>query len=132
MAKNDYIKSKLKVDQVRTQISGLESSITRDVRIATRAVRSGFQQLDVTARGRAYADEVLQSYIKKQKVGLATTKDVLDVLNNQVVAKATEIQAVTDYNNAIVFLWKTTGELLAREGITLDGKEADELYRKNR
>lgn len=86
----------------------------------------------MTARGRAYADEVLQAYIKKQKVGLATTKDVLDVFNNLVTAKTNEIQAVADYNNAIVNLWKTTGELLVREGVTLNGKEADELYRYNR
>lgn len=131
-AKNDYIKSKLKVDQTRTQVRSLEETISKDVRTAVRAVRSGYLQLDVTARGRAYAEEVLQAYIKKQKVGLATTKDVLDVLNNLVTAKANEIQAVTDFNNAIVTLWKTTGELLEREGITLDGKEADALYEKNR
>jgi outer membrane protein len=131
-AKNDYIKSKLKVSQTQTQVKSLEESISRDVRTAVRAVRSGYLQLDVTARGRAYADEVLQAYIKKQKAGLATTKDVLDVMNNQVAAQGNEIQAVTDYNNAIVNLWKTTGELLDREGITLGEKEADSLYDKNR
>jgi outer membrane protein len=131
-AKNDYIKSKLKVEQTRTQVKSLEESISRDVRTAVRAVRSGYLQLDVTARGRAYADEVLQAYIKKQKVGLATNKDVLDEMNNLVTAQGSEIQAVTDYNNAIVALWKATGELLAKEGITLGEKDADSLYDKNR
>lgn len=131
-ARNDYIKKKLLVEQSKTQVLSLEETIARDIRIAGRAVESGYKQLDVTAKGRAYADEVLQAYIKKQKVGLATTKDVLDVMNNQVAAQATEIQAVTDYNNALVTLWKTTGELLEREGIRLDGKEADSLYTKNR
>jgi outer membrane protein len=131
-ARNDYIKKKLLVEQSKTQVLSLEETIARDIRIAARAVDSGYKQLDVTAKGRAYADEVLQAYIKKQKVGLATTKDVLDVMNNQVAAQATEIQAVTDYNNALVTLWKTTGELLEREGVTLDGKEADSLYTKNR
>lgn len=131
-AKNDYIKSKLAVAQNKTQVKSLEESIARDVRIAARAVRSGYLQLDVTARGRAYAEEVLQAYIKKQKVGLATTKDVLDELNNLVTAKGNEIQAVTDYNNAIVNLWKATGELLEKEGITLGEKEADKLYEDNR
>jgi outer membrane protein TolC len=131
-AKNDYIKSKLAVAQNKTQVKSLEETISRDVRIAVRAVRSGYLQLDVTARGRAYAEEVLQAYIKKQKVGLATTKDVLDELNNLVTAQGNEIQAVTDYNNAIVNLWKSTGELLDREGITLGEKEADSLYDKNR
>jgi outer membrane protein TolC len=131
-AKNDYIKSKLLAEQGRTQIRSLEETISRDVRTAIRAVSSGYKQLDVTARGRAYAEEVVQAYIKKQKVGLATTKDVLDVLNNMVTAQGSEIQAVTDYNNAIVTLWKTTGELLPREGIVLGEKEADSLYSANR
>ena len=131
-AKNAYIKSKLVVEQNRTQVKSLEETVARDVRSAVRAVRSGYLQLDVTARGRIYADEVLQAYLKKQKVGLATTKDVLDVLNNLVTAQSSEIQAVTDYNNAIVALMKATGELLEREGITLGEKEADSLYDKSR
>ncbi len=131
-AKNDYIKSKLAVEQNKTQLKSLEEAVARDVRTAARAVQSGFLQLDVTARGRAYAEEVLQAYIKKQKVGLATTKDVLDELNNLVTAKANEIQALSDYNNAIVNLWKTTGELLEREGITLGEREADALYDRNK
>lgn len=131
-AENDYIRSKLKIDQTRTQIKSLEESVSTNVRSAIRAVRSGYLQLDVTAKGRAYAEEVMEAYIKRQKVGLATTKDLLDVLNNLVTAKGNEIQAVTDYNNAIVTLWKSTGELLEREGITLGGKEADALYEKSR
>ncbi len=131
-AENDYIKSKLKVEQSRTQVRSLEESIGKDVRTAVRAVSSGYKQLDVTARGRAYAEEVLQAFIKKQKVGLATTKDVLDVLNNLVTAQGNEIQAVTDYNNAIVALWKATGELLEKEGISLGEKDANTLYDANR
>jgi outer membrane protein TolC len=131
-AKNDYIRSKLAVEQNKIQIKSLEETIANDVRTTARAVRSGYLQLDVTARGRAYAEEVLQAYIKKQKVGLATTKDVLDELNNLVTAQGNEIQAVTDYNNAIVAFWKATGELLEREGITLGEKEAGKLYEDNR
>lgn len=127
-AKNDYIKSRLKVDQTRTQVRSLQESIANDVRTSARAVESGYLQLDVTARGRAYAEEVLQAYVKKQKVGLATTKDVLDELNNLVTAQGNEIQAVSDYNKAITQLWKSTGELLEREGVTVSEKEADDLY----
>ena len=131
-AENNFIKSKLKVDQTRTQINSLEETISTNVRSAIRAVRSGYLQLDVTSRGRTYAEEVMDAYIKKQKVGLATTKDLLDVLNNLVTARGNEIQAVVDYNNAIVALWKSSGELLEREGITLGSKEAEALYEKNK
>lgn len=127
-AKNDSIKSKLKIEQIRTQVRSYEESIKNDVGAAVRAVDFGFLQLNVTAQGRVYAEEVLQAYIEKQKSGLATTKDVLDSLNNLVTEQGKDIQAVTDYNNAIVTLWKTTGELLKQEGITLGKKESEALY----
>jgi outer membrane protein TolC len=74
----------------------------------------------------------MEAYIDKQKVGLTTTKDVLDVFNNLVTAQGNVIQAVTEYNNAIVMLWKATGELLDRERITITEKEANSLYNKNK
>jgi outer membrane protein TolC len=131
-AENDYIKSKLKVEQVQTQVKILEDAVVNEVRNAIRALQSSYKQLDVTSRGSAYAEERLQAYIKKNRVGLATTKDVLDVQNDLVTARGNQIQAVADYGNAITALWKAGGELLEREGIFLSEKDADALYEKNR
>ena len=127
-AENDYIKSKLKAEQLRAQIRSQEDAIADEVRSAIRAVQSGYKQIDVTRRGSAYAEEVLNAYIKKAQVGLATTKDVFDVQNNLIAAKGAEIKAKTGYDNALTQYWKATGEILGREGIRIDGKEADELY----
>jgi outer membrane protein TolC len=131
-AENDYIKTKLKVGQTQTQIKSLEDTVTNDVRNAIRALQSSYKQLDVTARGSAYAEQRLQAYIKKNKVGLATGKDVLDSENDLVTAKGNQIQAVANYNNAITALWKASGELLDREGIKVSEKDADSLYEKSR
>lgn len=131
-AKNDYIRSKLRVAQSQTQVRSLEETVTYDVRTAARGVSSGYVQLEVTARGRAYAEERLQAFIKRNQVGLATTRDVLDVENELVTAKGNQIRAVADYNNAITALWKATGEILEREGITISEQDADALYEKNR
>lgn len=127
-AENDYIKTHLKAEQLRTQIKSQEETISNEVRNATRAVRSGYKQLDVTTRGAAYAEEVLNAYIKKARVGLATTKDVFDVQTNLVTAKGAQISARTSYDGALTQYWKTTGEILAREGIAINGKNADTLY----
>jgi len=131
-AENTYIKNKLKTEQVQTQVRSLEDTVVNDVRNAIRAMQSSYKQLDVTSRGSAYAEQRLQAYIKKQKVGLATNKDVLDVENDLVTAKGNQIQALADYNNAITALWKASGELLSREGINVTEKDADALYEKNR
>ncbi len=129
-AKNDYIRNRLKSEQLRTQIRSQEESIDNEVRSAIRGVQSGYKQLDVTKRGSAYAEEVLNAYIKKAAVGLATTKDVFDVQTNLVTAKGAEIQAKTGYDNALTQYWKATGELLRREGIRIDAGDADALYGK--
>lgn len=129
-ALNDSIKGRLKTEQLRLQLQSQEEAIANEVRSAIRGVQAGYKQLDVTARGSAYAQEVLNAYVKKAAVGLATTKDVFDVQNNLVAAKGAEISARAGYDNALTLYWKATGETLDREGIKINGKEADALYGK--
>lgn len=127
-AENDYIHSKLVLDQAQTQLRSLESSIANDVRAALRVLQVSYKQIDVTARGTAYAEERLRAFQKKNAVGLATTKDVFDVENDLVTARGNQIQALVDYNNAITGLWRVTGELLDRQGIKVSQSQSDPLY----
>jgi outer membrane protein len=127
-AENDYIRSRLTLEQARTQLQSLESSIANEVRTAIRSLQSSYKQLEVTDRGRAFAEERLNAFIKKNKVGLATTRDVLDVENDLVAAKNNQIKALADYNNALTQFWRSTGEILDKEGIKVSEKEGDALY----
>lgn len=129
-AENDYIKSKLALEQARTQLRLTESNIANDVRTAIRGVQASYKQLEVTDRGRAFAEERLNAFIKKNQAGLATTKDVLDVENDLVTAKNNQIRALADYNSAVVRLWQTTGQLLDKQGIRIDENQAEALYRE--
>lgn len=131
-AENDYIKNRLKTDQIRTQLDLLNSTISSEVRSSARAVESSFKQLDVADRGMAYAEERLKAYLKKSEVGLATTKDLLDVENDLVAARTNQIRAQATYTAAVSQLWKATGELLARDGITVSSSQADALYKSIR
>lgn len=130
-AKNTFIKSRLSSEQARVQVKNLEDTIRNEVKIAVRGIRASYLQLDVADRGLAYAEERLRAYIKKNEVGLATTKEVVDVQNDLVAAKTNQIKAQAEYTIAIGQLWRATGEVLEREGITLNGKEADALYDSN-
>ncbi|OGU08513.1 MAG: RND transporter [Geobacteraceae bacterium GWC2_58_44] len=128
-AKNEYLRSRLAVEQAQTQLQSLEAGIAREVKAAIRLVASSYKQLDVTSRGRAYAEDRLRAFQKRNAVGLATTKDVFDVENDLVTAKGSQIQAVVDYNNAITQLWRVTGEILDRQGIRVSENQADALVR---
>jgi len=129
-AENDYTRKKLSLEQARTQLQSLESGVSKDVKAAIRLVAASYKQLEVTARGRAYAEDRLRAFQKRHDVGLATTKDVFDVENDLVAAKGNQIQAVVDYNNSITQLWRVTGEILDQEGISVTDSQADPLYEK--
>jgi outer membrane protein len=131
-ARNDYIKSRLTKEQAQTQLQSLEAGIAKDVKTSIRLLASSYKQLDVTTRGRAYAEDRMRAFEKKNAVGLATTKDVIDALNDLVTAKGNQIQAVVDYNNAITQLWHVTGELLDRQGIKVTENQADPLYQRDK
>jgi outer membrane protein TolC len=79
-----------------------------------------------------YAEERLKAFIRKNEVGLATTKDVLDVENDLANAKNNQITALVVYNDAITQLWQVTGEILEREGIRIIENDADKLYTNTR
>lgn len=129
-AENTYVRNKLKFEQAKVQARSLEQSIENEIKTAIRGIETSYKQIDVTDRGRLYAEERLQSYIKKNEVGLATTKDVLDVENDLVTAKGNQIQALVDYNDSITQLWRATGELLEREGVHVTSEASDVLYRR--
>jgi outer membrane protein TolC len=131
-AENDYRRSRLKTEQTALQIKSLEEGAANEVRAAVRSVTTGFKQIEVADRGRAFAEERLRAFIRKNEVGLATTKDVLDVENDLVAAKSNQILAVVNYDNAITNLWKVTGELLEREGIRVVEGDFDKLYSSTR
>lgn len=128
-AENDFVKSRLIGEQIRTQLESQTSLLASEVRIAIRSVQSAFKLLDVSDRARLYADERLKAYIRKSEVGLATNKDVLDVENDLAAARSNQIKAQLAYSTALSQLWKSTGELLEREGITINAAKSDTLYK---
>ena len=98
------------------------------MRAAIRALASTHKQIEVTERAQVYAEENLRAYIRRNEVGLATIKDVLDVETTLATARSNHNKALTDYNIAMNQYWKATGELLEREGIVVTDNHANGLY----
>lgn len=131
-AENELRKSRLKMEQISLQLRSLEENSANEVRSAIRAIESGYKQIDVADRGTKFAEERLRAFIRKNEVGLATTKDVLDVENDLAVSRSDRIKAVVGYANAMTRFWQVTGELLDREGIRVVESDADKLYSATR
>jgi len=127
-AENDYRKSRLRTQQTELQVRSLEETAINDVKSAIRSVDSWYKQIEVADRGKAFAEERMRAFLRKSEVGLATTKDVLEVEADLAAARNNQISAVVNYANAVTDLWRVTGELLEREGIRVLESEADKLY----
>jgi len=129
-ARADLAASRLKASQARTQLSAAEESAGLEVRAALRALDSQREQIAVTAQGVTAAETLLASYRKRQQLGLATTKDLLDVEAGLTQARENDTAARADYQSALTDLWRSTGELLDRQGIRLDGNASISGMRK--
>ncbi|MHB8121884.1 MAG: TolC family protein [Desulfuromonadaceae bacterium] len=132
VAENEYRKSRLKTEQSSLQLRILEENATNEVRAAIRGIVAGYKQIEVADRGAKFAEERLRSFIRKNEVGLATTREVLDVENDLAVSKSNQIKAVVGYADALTRYWQVTGELLEREGIRVVEGDADKLYSATR
>jgi outer membrane protein TolC len=132
VAENDYRKSRLKTEQVSLQLRSLEENSTKEVKAAIRGVVVSYKQIEVADRGKTFAEERLRAFMRKNEVGLATTKDVLDVENDLAVSKSNQIKAVVDYAKSLTTYWQVTGELLEREGVRVVEGDADKLYSATR
>ena len=111
----------LLASQARTQLAATEESAALEVRTALRALASTREQIGVAEQGVTAAEVVVESYVKRQQLGLATTKDVLDVVSVLTQARESASAARADHQSAFTNLWKATGELLDRQGIQLKG-----------
>lgn len=120
-ARADVAANRLLASQARTQLAATEESAALEVRTALRALASTREQIGVAEQGVTAAEVVVESYVKRQQLGLATTKDVLDVVSVLTQARESASAARADHQSAFTNLWKATGELLDRQGIQLKG-----------
>ncbi len=123
--------SRLRARQAEAQVKTLEDSILLDVRTAIRALETNWNAIEAAQKGVTFGEARLESFIKRQKVGLAVTKDILQAQSDLTSARQTLSNARADYQSAITQLWKSTGELLERQGIRIDDKTIDSMAWKD-
>jgi outer membrane protein TolC len=126
-AESAFAASRLRARQSDAQLRSLEESIRLDVRIALRALETSSRQIAAARKGVDFGEARLASFVKRQKVGLAVTKDVLQAESDLTASREALASARADYQGAITLLWKSTGELLERHGILIDDKAIDTI-----
>ncbi len=118
-AESDLAANRLKARQAAISLRSVEENAALEIRTALRDLDTKRKQIDVGTREVALGEARLDSFIERQKVGLARTKDVLDAETNLTQAREDLAGARADYQSAATTLWKATGELLDRHGIRI-------------
>ncbi|MBI5575835.1 MAG: TolC family protein [Deltaproteobacteria bacterium] len=126
-AEADLAKNRLLAGQSRVQIRSLEETAGLEVRQAIRNLETLEKQIAVARRSVELAEARFDSYVKRGKVGLATTKDIFQVESDLTAARESLTAALADYQVGVTRFWTSTGELLERHGIRIEDREIENI-----
>ena len=101
----------------------IRSKIEVEVRAALRDMRAAYKRYKAAALSREYAVESLATEEEKYRSGLSTSYLVMLFQRDLTDARATEIDAVSDYQKAIIALYKAVGITLEQNNIEIDEVE---------
>jgi len=130
-ARADLAEAKLRARQAEAQIRNLEESIGLDVRSAIRDMETKSREIEVAKKGVVLGEARLASFLQRGKLGLATTKNILEVEADYVAARDALTAARADYQDAVTRFYRSTGELLEQHGILVSDREIERMTRKD-
>ena len=119
-AKGEAWRRRYEFEASRRTLRQRELEVRREVRSATLKLEVGLQRLEVSAKGKEFAEERLKNLLKRREVGLATT---LDVLDGEAVLAQSQAESAADeanYAAAVTDYLRATGRLLEHEGVVVD------------
>jgi len=113
-AKAKVGKSRIQLQQSNASYAQLEQSIIEDVRRSARRVRTDIKRIQASRLARRLAEKRLDSQEKKYKVGLSTSRDVLEDQERVANALTNEVRALVDYNRNLAQLGRVSYTTLQR------------------
>ncbi|MDO9529894.1 MAG: TolC family protein [Syntrophales bacterium] len=116
-------KSMLNREQAEEAVRNLVQLVQVDIRSAYIEVNRAKEQIAATAATRALQEEKARIEAEKFRVGKSTTLLVAQAQRDLLSSRISEIQAITNYLNALIELYRLEGSLLERRGIMAPGFE---------
>jgi outer membrane protein TolC len=120
-ARNEVLRNRVRLKGQEARLAQLREEVRTDIRLTIRLLEVSAKKIAVTSRGRELAEEKLRTLLKRQEVGLATTRQVLEGEEDLAQAHTDQINSLAEYNRAVTQYLRVTGQLLEREGIVLAG-----------
>lgn len=125
-ARHEHRRTLLRIRGRQAEIAQLHEEIRNEIRAAVRQVQVNDKKIDVATSGLAFAEEKLRILLKRQEVGLATVRQVLEGEEDLAQARSDRVAALADYNKAVTLYLQVTGQLLEAEGVRFQPSFADD------
>ena len=120
VADNNYLQNKLRSEQARQEIKVLAWTIRNEVESDMRTLISARLQLVATQKSLEFAELRSKEYQQHALSGTATVQNMIDADNDLNSARESYLNALETFANTVAKLWRDTGELLERQGVTIN------------
>ena len=120
LAQSDAARDAVQVRQVQARTEKLENQIREDIEAAEVAIETSFAAYNAAKTSRGYQEQLLQAERDKLQFGQSTNLLVVQDEAFLAQARSTEIAARSNYQKARIELDRSLGDLLEKNGISLD------------
>lgn len=114
-----YNKRQLEAKNAEAALVSVRQQIIVGMREAVRRVQTDFKRIETTRSARIMAEKQLQAEQERLKVGLSTTRFVLDFQRDLATAQGNELRATVDYNKSLSNLARHKATTLDRYNLQL-------------
>ncbi|WHZ15686.1 MAG: Efflux transport system, outer membrane factor (OMF) lipoprotein [Nitrospira sp.] len=119
-AYSTYNKRQLESRNAQSSLQSVRQQVIVGVREAVRRVHTDFKRIETTKSARIMAEKQLQAEQERLKVGLSTTRFVLDFQRDLATAQGNELRAIVDYNKSLSNLARNKATTLERYDLKLE------------
>ncbi|MEO8338550.1 MAG: TolC family protein [Nitrospirota bacterium] len=115
-----YNKRQREAKNAEATLVNVRQQIIVGVREAVRRVQTDFKRIETTRSARIMSEKQLQAEQERLKVGLSTTRFVLDFQRDLSTAQGNELRATVDYNKSLSNLARHKATTLDRYNLQLN------------
>lgn len=119
-AYSTFNKRQLESRNAQASLASVRQQVIVGVREAVRRVQTDFKRIETTRSARIMAEKQLQAEQERLKVGLSTTRFVLDFQRDLATAQGNELRAIVDYNKSLSNLARNKATTLERYNLRLE------------
>ncbi|MFW6304042.1 MAG: TolC family protein, partial [Candidatus Sumerlaeota bacterium] len=112
-AREGYRQSEMKLNQAREQIYALRDAIHLQVRRAIRGIRTSKELIAAWEAAVKAEESKLDTQIRRYEYGMAIISDVLDFQEDLAAAQQQYLNAVINYNKALIELQRVKASFLS-------------------